>query len=269
MPSVWLNELTWEDVDSYLEQKQTIIIPCGTTEQHGPAGPLGLDTYVAMALAGDAAREAGVLSTPPLWFGDSSHHLGFAGTISLRTETLMAVVRDMLVSLTRHGFRKILLINGHKVANMPALTSAAKNFREYDRPDVLVAIADPTYLARGIAGKVKGTNEHHAGELEVSHVLYKFPDVIKKEKFSPAECDFPAVFGTYGTRDLFGSGGDSIEQPWTSAEQRLMAPTGQFSSNAGTATEKGKAYHDYMVGRLVEFLRWWEGYRGPLGSTHP
>ncbi|MBI2820899.1 MAG: creatininase family protein, partial [Acidobacteria bacterium] len=67
--SVWLQELTWEDVRDYLKEKDTIMIPFGTTEQHGPAGPLGLDGYVAIGLAEDAAREAGVLVAPPLWYG--------------------------------------------------------------------------------------------------------------------------------------------------------------------------------------------------------
>ena len=83
LPSVWLQELTWEETADYLRVRDTIVIPFGTTEQHGPAGSLGLDTYVALSLAEDAARRAGVLAAPPLWYGDSSHHLGFAGTISL------------------------------------------------------------------------------------------------------------------------------------------------------------------------------------------
>ena len=130
---------------------------------------------------------------------------------------------------------------------------------------VLVAVADPMYLARGIARKLKETNEHHAGELEVSQVYYKFPRTIKPEKFSAAQCDFEGVFGPFGNKDLFGGGGDYIEQPWTSAEQREMAPTGQFSSNAAASQEKGKQYHDYMVARLVEFLTWWQTQSGPLG----
>lgn len=268
MPSVWLNELTWEDVEAYLRKRQTILVPCGTTEQHGPAGPLGLDTYVAMALAEDAARQTGVLTAPPLWYGDSSHHLGFPGTISLRTSTVIEVVLDILRSLARHGFKRILLINGHKIANLPALTSAARNFREFERPDVLVAVADPTYLARGIAGTIKSVNEHHAGELEISHVYYKYPATVRPNRFSAEACDLDGIFGPFGTSDLFGGGGrDAIDQPWTSAEQRAMAPTGQFSSNAAASQDKGRRYHDYMVARLAEFLRWWEQQAGPLGAS--
>src|SRR6185503_19975048 len=190
LPSVWLHELTWEEVASYLRRRDTIIVPFGTTEQHGPAGSLGLDGYVAIGLAEDAAKKAGVLSAPPVWYGDSSHHLGFPGTISLRTETLIQVVYDMVRSLARHGFKRILMVNGHKMTNLAALTSAARNIREFELPGVLTAVADPMYLARGIARSIKDTNEHHAGELEVSQVLYKFPDSIRTHKFSEAACDF-------------------------------------------------------------------------------
>jgi len=261
LPSVWLHELTWEEVATYLRTRDTILVPFGTTEQHGPAGPLGLDGYVAIALAEDAARKAGVLAAPPLWYGDSSHHLGFPGTISLRTETLMQVVYDVVRSLARHGFRRILLINGHKWTNLAALTSAARNIREFELPGVWTAVADPMYLARGIATAIKHANEHHAGELEVSHVLYKFPHTIRTGKLSDAACDFDRLLGPFGTSDLFATGGrDTIDQPWTSSEQRCAAPTGQFSSNRAASAETGKQYHDYMVERLVEFLAWWQSH---------
>lgn len=269
LPSVWLHELTWEEVAAYLEARDTVIVPFGTTEQHGPAGSLGLDGYVAVGLAEDAAKKAGVLSAPPVWYGDSSHHLGFPGTISLRTETLMQVVYDIVRSLARHGFKRILLLNGHKMTNLAALTSAARNIREFELPGVLTAVADPMYLARGIARSIKDANEHHAGELEVSQVLYKFPDTIRTNKFSDAACDFNEALGPFGTADLFGGGHDSIDQPWTSRDQKRMAPTGQFSSNKTASVDKGKKYHDYMVERLVEYLNWWQSYHGPMGRAEP
>jgi creatinine amidohydrolase len=269
LPSVWLHELTWEEVASYLRRRDTIIVPFGTTEQHGPAGSLGLDGYVAIGLAEDAAKRAGVLSAPPVWYGDSSHHLAFPGTISLRTETVMQIVYDIVRSLARHGFKRILLLNGHKWTNLPALTSAARNIREFELPGVLTAVADPMYLARGIAGQIKEANEHHAGELEVSQVLYKFPHTIRTDRFSDAACDFEQSLGPFGTSDLFGGERDTIEQPWTSWDQKRMAPTGQFSSNLAASSEKGKQYHDYLVDRLVEYLNWWQSYKGPLGQETP
>jgi creatinine amidohydrolase len=93
LPSVWINELTWQEIEAYLGQNDIVLVPIGSTEQHGPAGPLGLDTYVAISLAEDAAKAAGVLAAPPLWYGESTHHMGFAGTITLQVETMIAVVR--------------------------------------------------------------------------------------------------------------------------------------------------------------------------------
>lgn len=270
LPSVWMNELTWQEVAEYLKQDDICIVPVGTNEEHGPAGTLGLDTYVAIALAEDTAKRTGVVVAPPLWYGDSSHHMGFAGTISLRTETLIAVISDIGRSLARHGFRKVLIINGHKSSNLPALYTAVKNLREYELPGVMFAVADPMYLARGIAGQVKESNEHHAGELEISHVWYKFPQHMRPERFSDAHCDFPPAFGPLGSSgDLFGGGGDYIEIPWTSEEQRILAPTGQFSDNSKASQAKGKRYHDYMVDNLVRFIDWWRSYNGPLGSLGP
>ena len=67
--SQWLYDLTWEDVKEYLERKTTIILPAGSTEQHGPHLPLVTDAMVGIRLAEDAAKQTGILVAPPLWFG--------------------------------------------------------------------------------------------------------------------------------------------------------------------------------------------------------
>ena len=253
--SVWLNELTWEDVAEYLKKEDIIIFPIGSTEQHGPAGPLGLDTYVAISLAEDVARKTGVLCTPPLWFGDSSHHLGFAGTISLRTETLIAVVRDTAFSLAKHGFRGILIINGHKGANLPALLTATRELREYHMADVFFAVIDPMKIGRGIS-HIKEAKEHHCGELEISEVWYKYPHLIKTDRLTKEAPDLRQCFSPFFQDDLFGGGDDIIDIPWTSQEQREFAPSGSLSVSAKASPEKGQRYHDYMVERIAEFIGW-------------
>ena len=267
--SVWLHELTWEEVADYLRTDDIILWPIGATEQHGPAGALGVDSFVANALAEDAARQAGVLCVPPLWYGDSAHHLGFAGTLSLRTETLMAVMGDIARSLYRHGFRKILFINGNKSANLPAMLAAAKNLREYELPDTFFAVIDPMKIARGIAPALKGTvPEHHGGELEISHVWYKYPQGVRPDRLADTNLDFQAIFGPYSHNDLLAGGGDTIDVLWTSADQRAFAPTGQFTPNTGASPEKGRRYHEYQVQVIVRFIEWLRGYQGPIGRAN-
>jgi creatinine amidohydrolase len=266
LKSVWLQEQTWEDVAEYLKKNDTIIFPIGSTEQHGPAGPLGVDSYAAIALAEDAAKETGVLVTPPMWFGDSPHHLDFPGSISLRTETLVEVVKDVIRSLSRHGFKKILLINGHKGTNIAPLVTACRNIHQYEIPDVFLALADPMYLAKGIA-HIKDNVEHHAGELEISHVWYKHPHLIKPEKLTIEGVDLSAIMSSFVPPDLLGKSGDSIEVFWNSREQKEFAPTGSFSDSSKASPEKGRQYHEYMVKNLVKFINWLKEYNHCIGRA--
>lgn len=266
LKSVWINELSWEDVNNYLKKENIVILPVGSTEEHGLAGPLGLDSYVAIALAEDVAKKSGVIVAPPLWYGDSSHHLGFAGTMSLRTSTLISVIEDISESLARNGVKKILIINGHKSANLPALLSAVKNLHEFKLQNVFFAVADPMKIAKGIASKIKDNIEHHVGELEVSHVWYKYPHLIKSNKLTKKGINFEKIFSKYSNYDLFGKAKEVIDIPWNSYEQKTFAPDGSFSDSSKASPEKGKEYHDYMVKVLVDFISWLKKYKGPIGN---
>lgn len=258
LKSVWLNELTWEDVAEYLKARDVALIPIGSTEQHGPAGPLGVDTFAAMAIAEDAAKETGVITTPPMWFGDSPHHLDFPGSISLRSQTLVAVVKDIVHSLARNGFKKFVIINGHKGTNLAPLTVACRDLLQYELPDIRMALTDPLFLCTN-AGEIKNIPEHHAGVLEISHVWYKHPELIRKDKLPATDVDLKATFSDYIKPDLFGPARKmTVELFWNSKDQKKFAPSGAFSSSNTASPELGKKYHDNMVANLVEFIRWFE-----------
>ncbi|WP_442970585.1 creatininase family protein [Rhodococcus sp. MEB064] len=265
-PSVWLQDLTWEEVELHLAKDRVILIPCGSTEQHGPAGVLGVDTYVATGIVEDVAKRMGALCAPPLWFGDSPHHMAFAGTITLRTETLMAVVTDVCRSLASHGFDKIVLVNGHKGSNLPALGSAVRALHEESLPRVVFAVADPLHLARSVAPSIKEVNEHHGGELELSQVEYRYPGRIRMDRLTDQGAAFAEVFGGFVSDDLFGPALDGVDIIWSSAEQRRFAPTGSLSSSAGVTREKGKDFHEHIVGRLCELVDWMRANVGPIGG---
>lgn len=259
MDSVWLQELTWQDVEAYLKKEDLVTIPIGSTEQHGPAGPLGVDTYAAVAIAEDAAQKTGTLVTPPCWFGDSPHHLDFPGTISLRSSTLIALVKDVVHSLHRNGFRRFILLNGHKGTNLASLTLAARELLQYELPDIRIVLTDPLLLCTN-ANEVKDVPEHHAGELEISHVWYKHPELIRKDLLPDTSVDLSKEFSKYIKTDLFGGEHVPVEMFWSSAQQRAFAPTGSFSASNQSSPEKGKRYHDNMVESLVEFIEWFKHY---------
>lgn len=267
--SVWMQDLTWEEIAAHIEQDRVVLVPFGSTEQHGPAGVLGVDTYVATGIVEDTAKRTGALCAPPMWFGDSPHHMAFEGTISLRTETLIAVVKDVCASLAHHGFNRIVLVNGHKGSNLPALGSAVRALHEESLPHVIFAVADPLHLARNVAPSIKETNEHHGGELELSQVLYRYPGRIRTDRLTGEGAPFAEVFGGFVGDDLFGPAPDGVDVIWSSREQRTFAPTGSMSSSLGVTEDKGKQFHGHLVDRLSEVVEWLRSYSGPLGSVDP
>ena len=114
---------TWHEVEEYLRTSRGIIIPIGSTEQHGPNGLIGTDHLDAEFVAKGVGDEIGCLVAPTLTIGMSQHHLGFAGSITLRPSTLIALVGDVVTSLMKHGFERFLFINGHG-GNVATVTAA-------------------------------------------------------------------------------------------------------------------------------------------------
>ena len=108
-----LSKMTWQQVAAYLVNDDRVIIPVGSTEQHGPRAVIGTDFLIPDAIAAEVGRRAGVVAAPVIPYGMALHHMAFPGTISLRPSTLMRVVYDVLAALSRHGFRRVLLLNGH------------------------------------------------------------------------------------------------------------------------------------------------------------
>jgi creatinine amidohydrolase len=253
---VWLQNLTWEEVrDRIPESRETILLPVGSTEQHGPHLPVGTDTLVAVALAEDAAVEAGVLAGPPLWFGWSPHHMVLPGTITIRPEVLIEVAYDVVSSLAQHGFRRFVFLNGHRIVNVAWLQIAGERAKR--QLGVQVAIFDPAYMSRDFASGLGWGAVGHAEEIEGSHMWYRFPDLVKMER---------AVDNPHPHRHLYHVDprhpGDTLCYVPSSAAE--MAPS--VEASGGTSGEPSKAsrgggerYHRHLVGRLVEVIRRLQG----------
>src|SRR4249919_924834 len=107
-----IRDLNWMQVERYLQTDDRIVLPVGSTEQHAYLS-LATDSILAERVAVEAAEPLGVLVLPAFPFGVAPGFAAFPGSVSLRTETLVAVVSDVLDTLYGQGFRRFLLVNGH------------------------------------------------------------------------------------------------------------------------------------------------------------
>ena len=108
-----LQHMTWGEVESYLNDRGDLVVPIGSTEQHGPNGPIGTDAICAEVVAKRVGDRAGVIVAPTIAYGQAQFNLAFPGTISATARTLMGLVRDIVVSVAEQGFRHLYFVNGH------------------------------------------------------------------------------------------------------------------------------------------------------------
>ena len=125
---------TWQEVEKYLTNSNSIIIPIGSTEQHGPTGLIGTDAICAEKIALGVGEKTNAIVAPTINVGMALHHTAFPGSISLRPTTLILYVQDYLTSLAKAGFRKFFFINGHG-GNIATLKAAFS--QTYDHLDSL------------------------------------------------------------------------------------------------------------------------------------
>jgi creatinine amidohydrolase len=112
-PTVFLGEMTSPEVEAFLRDHDTVIVPTGSTEQHGPHGPLLTDVLVPNEVARRVAPRVGAAVAPTVNYGLSYPHTGFTGLVQVRIPTFMALVEDLAASLATVGFRRIVFLNGH------------------------------------------------------------------------------------------------------------------------------------------------------------
>lgn len=184
---------TWPDVEARLARSSGIIVPIGSTEQHGPNGLLGTDAICPEVVALAAGERIDALVAPTLAIGMAHHHLAFPGTLSLRPDTLMAVVRDVVQSLALHGFRDIYFLNGHggNVATVQAAFArihAERSFSGGDAPPLRLMLAN-WYMGRrvqAISRELFGDREgSHATPSEISLTWHAYPERAQPMTLTP------------------------------------------------------------------------------------
>jgi creatinine amidohydrolase len=181
-----LAALTWEEARGAAGPKSAAVLPVGAIEAHGPHLPLETDVIIAQAMARAggarlAARGLSVVVLPPLAYTTARFAYGFAGTLSLRTETVTATVVDIADSLSWHGFGLLAIANAHlDPAHLASLEAAANTIRR----DLGLAVAFPNLAAKPWAPRLGDefrSGACHAGQFETSVVLAERPDQVRRE----------------------------------------------------------------------------------------
>jgi creatinine amidohydrolase len=181
--------MTWKDIEDNFDLIKVFIIPVGSTEQHGPHLPMQTDSISVEYVAIKAAEELHpkIVVTPTIRVGFSPHHMIWPGTLSLSANTLIDTVFDICSSLKRHGFEKVLLLNGHG-GNVAPLTIAGRRAKE----ELGLQISNANYWAfipKELANKTLKTGFYpgHADEFETSTNMYLTPKLVQKDKIKPTE----------------------------------------------------------------------------------
>jgi creatinine amidohydrolase len=181
-----LAAMTWEEARDVAGPGSAAILPVGAIEAHGPHLPLETDAIIAQAMARSgaaqlAARGLRVVVLPPLAYTAAAFAQGFAGTLSLRPETVTATVLDIASNLTRHGFGVLAIANAHLDPGHLASLDAAVNAI---RRDLGLAVACPNLAAKPWAlrlGDEFKSGACHAGQFETSIVLAERPDLVRED----------------------------------------------------------------------------------------
>jgi creatinine amidohydrolase len=192
--TVFLGELTNLELEAFLGEHRTVIVPVGSTEQHGPHGPLLTDVLVPQEVARRVAPRVGALVAPPVNYGLSYPHVGFTGVIHVRIATFMTLIEDLCASLTAIGFRRIVFLNGH-YDNTYAIAYACAAARDRLPED---AVAYPVNYWDGMSAEEAAeffgpTTGLHANRGETSAVLAINPDLVDMERANAEMPPFPEV----------------------------------------------------------------------------
>jgi creatinine amidohydrolase len=243
------NRLTWQEMNEAIAQQKAILLPTGSTEQHGPHMPLDTDIFLAETVCLEAGRRAAdrILVLPPISYGLNRHHIDFPGTIHIEPETFMAFCLNITKSVAYHGFKKILLVNGHG-SNNPLVDLVAR--RTVLETQSLCAAVAYYNLALAAFETVRETPVMaHADEFETSLYLYLAPDRVRMER---------AVAGNDVSGDYMSS--DSTNVVRLNDYWGRWTKLGVHGDPTKATAEKGKVIFEAAVGGLigvVDELRQW------------
>jgi creatinine amidohydrolase len=237
-----LDQLTWPEIRAEIEGgRDTVVMAFGATEQHGPHMAISTDRVIGQELTRRVADGLDAFAAPAVPFGCSSHHLAFPGTISLSDPTFHAIVADVVSSLVKGGFKRIVLLPSHG-GNFAPLASALEQIQTPDgvRIDAITDISVLAGVAQhgAVLGVPAGEGGLHAGEWETSMMLAIHPELVDLQRSEPGYTGDPAA----AVGALFDQGVDAL------------SANGVIGDPSRASAEHGEAYWQRLTELALDAL---------------
>jgi 3-dehydro-scyllo-inosose hydrolase len=254
---IYLQNMTGHQVKERLKENDIILIPVGSTENHGAGQCLGEDTFLVTRMAETVARETGCTVSQPIWFGSHPYiHQGMPGTVIIPEETFTNYLRAIIAGYWNTGFRKMILLNGH--GQEYVIPNAIQQFGKiFQVPAIIAFVNWPTVIANHLKDKAHGgpfeTIFRHADEVEASYAMALFPEMNSKEHM---EDTTPHGFLPDGHVD---KGGDIYQLPIPGHAQIgagglevIMTPEGVVGKPSLADPKKAEAGLDDLFDYLIK-----------------
>lgn len=239
--------LTWKQVDALPRDQTLLVLPTAAIEQHGHHLPLATDTLINNLLLGKALdrvpAEMPIFALPPVCYGKSNEHIGYAGTLSVSAQTFMAVVRDVGASVAAGGFKKLVLYNTHG-GNTSLVDVMARDLRAEFGLRTFSLFGSPGAKFEGVSEQER-TYGFHAGEIETAFLLHATPDLVQTGEYTTnyiARVDRPELLRPEGSAANFA---------WLT---RDIAPSGVLGDPTAANAEHGERWAHEAAERIAEIL---------------
>lgn len=251
-PVDWAGKPYPEIQDLAARDGSILVVPIGSLEQHGPHLPTITDTLLVDAVAHAGAEPAAadgvpVLVTPPIWTGNSAHHLPFGGTASIEPATLQSILKEISDSTLGNGFDTILFINGHG-GNVSSLGVAVNDIGR-DHPETEVIGITYFELAADFIDDIRESDHGgmgHAGEFETSLMLHIRPKLVQSDLTEGTRYAKPY---SYEGGDMFTNSPLTVYRPFSAYSEQGAAGKPELAT-----AEKGAAILDGLGDALCDLL---------------
>lgn len=263
----YLPHMTVPEVEAFLQTSDMVIIPVGALEQHGNHLPIGTDFINGVERCKLIAQERDVLVAPILMAGQSPYHMGFPGTISLSSETILKVHMEAVESLIQHGFKRFIIMNAH--GGNRAITTLlvdqinqttggiAVNFSQAIGPFIEPSNVKPSKVL-----------DRHAGTPETSSSMYLMPSLVQLDKAEASQLTLPkhldemlpeVIANEPTAKMLFLAEGLKQESTGKKTSSAEMSKTGVWGERdpKESTTERGEAETKRMIDAAVQFIDRW------------